>query len=93
MSQKRAGGSSKNLRDSKPKYLGVKCSDGATVATGHVLVRQRGTRIMPGKNVRVGRDHTLYAVREGVAKYRQVRKRRFDGKIITRSTVEIVPTA
>ncbi len=61
MSTKKAGGSAKNLTDSKPKYLGVKRGDGQTVKSGEVIVRQRGTRIEAGKNVGIGKDHTLYA--------------------------------
>ncbi len=65
MAQKKAGGSSKNGRDSNPKYLGVKRYGGETVRAGEILVRQRGTRFHPGANVGVGRDHTLYSIAAG----------------------------
>ena len=59
MASTKAGGSTKNLRDSNPKYLGVKLADGASARPGMVIVRQRGTKIMAGKNVRVGKDRLL----------------------------------
>lgn len=65
MAHKKAGGSSKNGRDSESKRLGVKRFGGETVAAGNILVRQRGTRFRPGRNVGVGRDHTLFALSDG----------------------------
>ena len=61
MAHKKAGGSSRNGRDSQPKRLGVKRFGGQIVAAGSILVRQRGTRVHPGENVGIGRDHTLFA--------------------------------
>ncbi len=72
MAHKKGVGSSRNGRDSKPKMLGVKRYDGQIVSGGEVLVRQRGTRIMPGNNVGVGRDHTLFALITGSVKYEHV---------------------
>jgi len=72
MAHKKGVGSSRNGRDSKPKMLGVKRYDGQVVHDGEVLVRQRGTRIMPGNNVGVGRDHTLFALISGSVKYEHV---------------------
>lgn len=66
MAHKKAGGSTRNGRDSNPKYLGVKRFGGQRVLAGNILVRQRGTRFRPGKNVGVGRDHTLFALTDGV---------------------------
>jgi large subunit ribosomal protein L27 len=65
MAHKKAGGSSKNGRDSESKRLGVKRFGGQAVSAGNILVRQRGTRYRPGKNVGVGRDHTLFALSDG----------------------------
>jgi len=65
MAHKTGGGSTRNGRDSKSKRLGVKKYAGETVISGNILVRQRGTRIKPGLNVGVGRDHTLFAVADG----------------------------
>ncbi len=69
MAHKKAGGSSRLGRDSKPKRLGVKRYAGQIVNAGTILVRQRGTRIHPGNNVGVGRDYTLYALIDGVVKF------------------------
>ncbi len=69
MAHKKGVGSSRNGRDSKPKYLGVKRYDGQVVHAGEVLVRQRGTKYMPGLNVGVGRDYTLFALQDGVVKW------------------------
>lgn len=91
MSTKRAGGTAKNLRDSKPKYLGVKCADGQNVKAGEVLVRQRGTRIAAGRNVGVGKDHTLFATAEGTVSFRTSRKTRFNGKTAPKKFADVVP--
>jgi large subunit ribosomal protein L27 len=65
MAHKKAGGSTRNGRDSKPKYLGIKRYGGQWVHAGEILVRQRGTAFHPGSNVGCGRDHTLYALISG----------------------------
>ncbi|HEY7905350.1 MAG TPA: 50S ribosomal protein L27 [Wenzhouxiangella sp.] len=65
MAHKKAGGSTRNGRDSNPKYLGVKRYGGEQVVAGNILVRQRGTRFHAGENVQVGRDHTLFAISDG----------------------------
>ncbi len=69
MAHKKGVGSSRNGRDSKPKMLGVKRFDGQLVNSGTIIVRQRGTRINPGVNVGVGRDHTLFATADGTVKF------------------------
>ena len=69
MAHKKAGGSTRNGRDSNPKYLGVKHYGGESVLAGNIIVRQRGTRFHPGKNVGVGRDHTLFALKDGKVKF------------------------
>ncbi len=66
---KKGVGSSRNGRDSNPKYLGVKRSDGMIVSAGNILVRQRGTKIHPGNNVGIGKDDTLFALIDGVVKF------------------------
>ncbi len=76
MAHKKGGGSSRNGRDSKSKRLGVKRYAGQYVLAGNILVRQRGTRIKPGLNVGVGRDHTLFALVDGVVKFDVVRGRK-----------------
>ena len=69
MAHKKAGGSSRNGRDSNPKYLGVKKFGGQTVVGGNILVRQRGTKFYPGTNVGMGKDHTLFALEQGVVRF------------------------
>jgi len=69
MAHKKAGGSTRNGRDSESKRLGVKIFGGQKVVGGNIIVRQRGTKFHPGHNVRVGKDHTLFATAEGVVKF------------------------
>lgn len=76
MAHKKAGGSSRNGRDSNPQFLGVKRFGGQRVNAGSILVRQRGTPIMPGRNVGKGRDDTLFALVEGRVEFRRSGKRR-----------------
>ena len=90
MAHKKAGGTAKNLRDSKPKFLGVKIFDGQNAKTGAIIVRQRGTRMLAGKNVKMGRDHTLFAAKEGTVKFTKKRKINFDGQSKTLPVVSVV---
>ncbi len=90
MAHTKAGGTTKNLRDSNPKYLGVKRADGQAVAVGQIIVRQRGTKIMAGKNIGMGKDHTLFAMSAGTVKFRSARKTNFDGRTVTRRVVDVV---
>jgi large subunit ribosomal protein L27 len=69
MAQKKGVGSSRNGRDSNPKYLGVKLFGGQAVEAGNIIVRQRGTEYHPGVKVGLGRDHTLYALADGVVEF------------------------
>lgn len=73
MAHKKGGGSSRNGRDSQSKRLGVKVFGGQHVLSGYILVRQRGTKIQPGRNVGLGRDHTIFATTEGVVVYETIR--------------------
>jgi large subunit ribosomal protein L27 len=85
MAHKKAGGSTKNGRDSNPKMRGVKRYGGEKVGTGEILVRQVGTVFHPGRNVGLGRDFTLYALIEGVVKFERYDK--------TRKQVSVYPAA
>lgn len=69
MAHKKAGGSTRNGRDSNPKFLGVKKFGGESVLAGNILVRQRGTQFHPGDNVGCGRDHTLFALTDGQVEF------------------------
>lgn len=90
MATRKAAGTARNLRDSQPKYLGTKLYDGEMAKAGSILVRQRGTRILPGKNVGVGSDHTLFALKEGKVKYGTTRKTHFDGKLQVKKTANVI---
>ena len=85
MAHKKAGGSSRNGRDSNPKMLGVKLFGGERISGGNVIVRQRGTKFYPGENVGMGKDHTLYALCEGQVAFKSGFKRR--------TFVSVVPAA
>jgi large subunit ribosomal protein L27 len=85
MAHKKSGGSAKNGRDSTAQRLGVKRFGGQTVSAGSILIRQRGTVFLPGKNVRRGRDHTLFALKDGVV--------HFDANGKSVSIVEAAPAA
>ena len=71
MAHKKAGGSSRNGRDSAGRRLGVKKFGGETVLAGNIIVRQRGTKVNPGQNVGMGKDHTLFALVEGKVAFRE----------------------
>ena len=71
MAHKKAGGSSRNGRDSAGRRLGVKKFGGEKVLAGNIIIRQRGTKVHPGENVGIGKDHTLFALTGGVIKFRQ----------------------
>jgi large subunit ribosomal protein L27 len=85
MAHKKGGGSSKNGRDSNPQYLGVKRFGGERVKGGNILVRQKGTKFHPGQNVGKGRDHTLFALIDGVVKFEKSRS--------TRKLISVYPVA
>ena len=90
MASTKAGGSAKNLNTSNPKYLGVKLADGQEARPGMVIVRQRGTKIDAGKNVKVGRDHTLYAMITGKVTFKEFRKTNFDGNVRRKKIVHVL---
>ena len=87
MAKTKAKGATKLGRDSRPKYLGVKLFEGQKANTGMIIVRQRGTKFLPGKNVRQGSDDTLYASKQGIVKFKTKRIKRFDK---SQRTVKIV---
>ena len=90
MATKKSAGSAKNLKDSQPKYLGVKRTDGQVVKTGQIIIRQRGSKIEAGKNVKMGKDHTIFAMIDGVVSFRNMRKTRFDGQLVQKKAVDVV---
>jgi large subunit ribosomal protein L27 len=90
MATKKSAGVSKNGRDSGPKYLGIKVNDGELAKHGAVLVRQRGTTVLPGKNVGMGKDHTLFALKEGKVEFKYKRKVNFDNSYSSKKIVNVM---
>lgn len=79
MSKTKASGTTKLGRDSRPQYLGVKLYDGEKVEVGNIIIRQRGLKFLAGKNVKVSKDDSLYALKKGIVKFTTKRKKKFDG--------------
>ncbi len=90
MAKTKSAGTVKTGRDSKPKYLGVKLFGGQKVKMSDIIIRQKGTKYIPGKNVKVGRDNTIYAAKDGVVKFSTKRKTCFNGKQKRVSVVSVV---
>ena len=89
MAHKKAGGSTQNIRDSKPKYLGVKKFGGENVRAGNVILRQKGMKFEPGENVYAGRDFTLHASVDGKVKFGEQRILKFDARKKRKTTVSV----
>ncbi|MDB5194103.1 MAG: ribosomal protein large subunit ribosomal protein [Parcubacteria group bacterium] len=89
MAHKKSAGTTKNGRDSNPKYLGIKLSPGSQTKVGSVIVRQRGTDILPGKNVGMGKDHTLFALKVGKVELGYKRKLHFNGKTLKKKVISV----
>ncbi len=89
MAHRKAGGSTQLGRDSISKRLGVKKFGGEQVKTGQIIIRQRGTKFHPGKNVKRGEDDTLFAVKDGLVKFTSRKIRDFTGKLATRKIVSV----
>ncbi len=87
MAHKKAGGSSRNGRDSAGRRLGVKKSGGSSVIAGNIIVRQRGTKVKPGRNVGLGRDHTIFALVDGKVSF----ERKSEGRVYV--SVDALPVA
>ncbi len=92
MAHTKSSGAAKYGRDSQPKYLGVKKSDGERVKTGDILIRQRGTKFIPGMGVKHGGDDTLFALREGIVKFTSKRKDNFDGSRKRVTMISVAPS-
>lgn len=90
MAHTKSGGTTRLGRDSGPQYLGVKKHDGEEVHPGEILMRQRGSTVLPGANVRQGKDYTLYAIRSGKVKFSEKRKFRFDGAMRRAKMVSVL---
>jgi large subunit ribosomal protein L27 len=90
MAHKKAAGQTKNGRDSNPKHLGVKLNHGQNALTGQIILRQRGTSCLPGKNVGVGKDYTLFALKDGTVQFGSKRKTGFNNDILRKKIVHVI---
>ncbi len=90
MAHKKAGGKTKNGRDSNPKYLGVKLYAGQKAQVGSIIIRQRGTDVMPGRGVTLGKDDTIYSLTEGVVSFTTKRKVGFNNKSKVKKVVNVI---
>ena len=90
MSHKKAGGSTKNGRDSNAKRLGVKLYAGQKVTAGNILVRQKGNKFFAGENVGTGKDFTLFALKNGVVQFSEKRQKKYDGRVYRDKFVNVV---
>lgn len=89
MAHKKAGGSTALGRDSVSKRLGVKIFGGQKVSTGQIIVRQKGTKYHPGKNVRAGVDYTLYSLKDGIVKFQKKMAKKFHGNLKSTRIVNV----
>ncbi|MEX0919144.1 MAG: 50S ribosomal protein L27 [Parcubacteria group bacterium] len=90
MAHKKSAGTSKNGRDSNPKYLGIKVNHGDSAQVGSVLVRQRGSDVLAGRNVSMGRDHTLFALKDGKVSMGYKRKIHFDNRVMKKKVISVI---
>ncbi|MCL5795123.1 MAG: 50S ribosomal protein L27 [Patescibacteria group bacterium] len=90
MAHTKAKGSTNLGRDSVAKRLGVKKFGGEKVKTGEIIIRQRGTKFYPGKNVKVGKDHTIYAMINGVVEFKKMKIKKFNAQLITQQVVSVL---
>ena len=89
MAHRKAGGTALNLNDSNPKYLGTKLYAGEKAQKGSIIIRQRGTVIMAGRNVMTGKDHTLFSIADGTVSFSNKRKTNYDGTTTTKKVVHV----
>ncbi len=90
MATKKSAGTTKNGRDSGPQYLGVKINHGDMAGIGQIIIRQRGTQVLPGKNVGMGKDHTLFALKEGKVQFGTKRKIHFDESVKRKKIAHVI---
>ena len=89
MATKKAAGTARNISYNNPQYLGIKLYAGEHAKVGNIIVRQRGTRFMAGKNTRVAKDHSIFAMKDGTVAYRLIRKTKYDGSTVKRQKVDV----
>lgn len=91
MAHKKAAGSAKNLRDSNPKYRGIKILGGQPAVAGNIIIRQKGDEYEVGKNTYKGKDFTIHANIDGLVSFRKKNFTRFDGRVYQKTVVEVMP--
>lgn len=89
MATKKAAGSAKNISYNNPQYLGVKLYAGEKAKVGNIIIRQRGTKFVVGHGTALGKDDTIFAMKDGTVSYRLVRKTKFDGSTVRRQAVDV----
>jgi large subunit ribosomal protein L27 len=90
MAHKKAAGSTQNGRDSQAKRLGLKIFGGQVVKAGNIIIRQRGTKFHPGNGVGIGKDHTIYALVDGLVQFQEKRMKKYDGRAFKEKIVNVV---
>ncbi|MFA7252799.1 MAG: 50S ribosomal protein L27 [Candidatus Paceibacterota bacterium] len=90
MAHKKAAGTTKNGRDSNPRYLGIKLTDGDTAKVGSIIVRQKGVSFISGRHTMMGKDYTIFATKDGKVKFGTKRKMSFDSKIEKKGIVSVI---
>ncbi|HPH78959.1 MAG TPA: 50S ribosomal protein L27 [bacterium] len=90
MAHVKAGGTAKNLKDSQSQRLGVKIFGGQKISSGQIILRQRGQKYHPGQNVRLGVDHTIYAIKDGTVKFQKKKILRFTGALHQKTIVHVI---
>ncbi len=90
MAHKKSAGTTKNGRDSNPKYLGIKITEGDVAQAGSVIIRQRGTDVLPGKGVGMGKDHTIFSLIDGKVMFGIKRQKHFDNTMVIKKIVSVV---
>lgn len=90
MAHVKAAGTATNLKDSNSQRLGVKIFGGSRAIKGNIIVRQRGTKFRPGKNVMLGKDYTIFAIKDGKVKFHKRRIKKYDGKIKNATFISVV---
>jgi large subunit ribosomal protein L27 len=90
MAHKKAGGKTKNGRDSNPKYLGVKLYAGQKAQIGSILIRQRGTDVIPGRGTYLAKDDTIYSLKDGIVSFSKKRKTGFNSKVKVKKVINVI---
>ena len=89
MAHRKAGGTARNLKDSNPKYLGTKLYAGEKAQAGSIIIRQRGSVILSGRNTKLAKDHTVFSLKTGTVSFGKTRKTNYDGRVVSKKIVHV----